>query len=95
MLGAAETGNSVSKKAFKQLVPELRISLVNDQYDPRGRPFSVLILLTGGDSPSISEAAARLHEWMDARYIDIDVFLEPRSPQRDPSGVNDFFGHHP
>ena len=33
MLEASEVGNKLSKEEFRQLVPQLRVDLVNAQYD--------------------------------------------------------------
>lgn len=76
MLEVAEVGNKVDKQTYKTEVPELRLGLVNAQYDLRDADFPVIIWIAGDDRVAANEVVNRLNEWMDARYINTRVFAE-------------------
>jgi polyphosphate:AMP phosphotransferase len=71
---AAELGSKISKSELDAQLPELRVNLINAQYDLRSADFPVMIVLIGDDRPGVSELVNRLNEWMDARYIRTHVF---------------------
>lgn len=77
MFENAETGSRVDKVAFKVRVPSLRVDLLNAQYDLRRSDFSVLILVAGDDRLGCNSSVDLLNNWMDARRIDTEVFIEP------------------
>ena len=77
MLEVAEVGNSISKQEFKEAVPGLRVDLINAQYDLRDADFPVVIWIAGDDRIAANAVVNRLNEWMDARYINTRVFLDP------------------
>jgi polyphosphate:AMP phosphotransferase len=74
---AAEIGSEVAKDEFEAWLPQLRVDLVNAQYDLCEADFPVLIILVGDDRPGVSEAVNRLNEWMDARFVHTNVFGAP------------------
>ena len=86
MLAAAEVGNRLGKQEFKELVPDLRVGLLNAQFDLRSRDFSVVVFVAGDDRLAASDAVNRLHEWMDGRYISTSVFGDqrPEEAERPP-----------
>lgn len=77
MLAAAERGDALTKDAFKEMVPDLRVGLLNAQFDLAQADFPLLVFLAGDDRIAGGEVVRRLHEWMDARYIDTTVFGDP------------------
>ncbi len=77
MLEVAEVGNKVGKAEFKEAVPQLRVDMINAQYDLRDADFPVVIWIAGDDRIAANEMVNRLNEWMDARYINTRVFLDP------------------
>ncbi|MEL6330131.1 MAG: polyphosphate:AMP phosphotransferase [Planctomycetota bacterium] len=77
MFEDAETGSRVDKAAFKERVPSLRFDLLNAQFDLLSADFSVLILIAGDDRLGCNSAVDLLNNWMDARRIDTEVFVEP------------------
>lgn len=77
MLEAVEVGSKVGKKEYEEQVPQLRVDLVNAQYDLQCSDFSVLVLIVGDDRLGCNDVIDILHEWMDARYLDTYVFLQP------------------
>jgi polyphosphate:AMP phosphotransferase len=78
VLAAAEVGNRLSKDEFKAVVPDLRVGLLNAQFDLRTAEFPVIIFIAGDDRTGSADVVRRLHEWMDARYIDTTVLGDPR-----------------
>ena len=79
IFAAAEIGNVVSKEDYEAALEDLRVELLNLQYDLRQANFSVIILLAGDDRPGAIATARTLHEWIDMRYVTTSVmFDEPR-----------------
>ena len=70
-----EIGSRISKTEYSDAVPDLRVRLLNAQFDLRKADFPVVLLLAGDDYRGVDELLDVLHEWLDARYIDTEVFL--------------------
>jgi polyphosphate:AMP phosphotransferase len=68
--GARKADEKLSKADFKARVAELRVALVNAQYQLHQADFSVIILLAGTDRMGGEQLIDRLHEWMDGRFLD-------------------------
>jgi hypothetical protein len=49
MLEVSEVGNMVGKAEFKAALPDLRVGLINAQYDLRNADFPVIIWIAGDD----------------------------------------------
>jgi AMP-polyphosphate phosphotransferase len=78
MLEVYEVGNTVDKAEYQAAIPELRVGLVNAQYDLlREAGFPVVIWIAGDDRLAANALVNRLNEWMDSRYLDTRVFAEP------------------
>jgi polyphosphate:AMP phosphotransferase len=73
MLEASEVGNKLSKQEFREMVPQLRVDLVNAQYDLKSADFGVLLMIAGDDRVAANEVVNRINEWMDARFIGTHV----------------------
>lgn len=73
----ARAVDAVPEDRIDDALPELRVDLVNAQSDLEERPFPVLVLLMGNDRIACDRCIDRLHEWMDARYLQTEVFLAP------------------
>jgi polyphosphate:AMP phosphotransferase len=69
MLKTSEVGNRLAKEEFRAIVPQLRVDLVNAQYDLRGADFGVLLFVAGDDRIAANAVVNRLNEWMDARFL--------------------------
>ncbi|MCU0301762.1 MAG: polyphosphate:AMP phosphotransferase [Candidatus Nanopelagicales bacterium] len=69
MLEAAETGARLSKAEYAETVPQLRVDLINAQYDLRLADFPVIVIIAGDDRLAANELVNRLNEWLDARYL--------------------------
>ena len=80
MLEASEVGNKLSKEEFKAVEPQLRVDLVNAQYDLKSADFGVLIFVAGDDRIAGNEVVNRINEWMDARFIQTHV-MGPLTPE--------------
>jgi len=78
VLEAAEAGNRLDKDEFKALVPDLRAGLLNAQFDLQTADFPAIVFVAGDDRLAAGRLVKRLHEWMDARYIDTTVFGDQR-----------------
>jgi polyphosphate:AMP phosphotransferase len=77
MLEVSEVGNKVGKEEYGAAIPELRVGLINAQYDLRGSDFPVIIWIAGDDRLAANELVNRLNEWMDSRFADTRVFADP------------------
>ena len=86
MLAGVERGSRLGKDEFKEIVPGLRVDLLNAQFDLQDADFTVMVFIAGDDRLAGSEVVRRLHEWMDARHIDTSVFgdLRPEEMGRPP-----------
>ena len=49
MLEVSEVGNKVGKEEYEAAIPQLRVGLINAQYDLRGADFPVIIWIAGDD----------------------------------------------
>ncbi len=83
MLEVAEVGNTISKADYKKAVPDLRVGLINAQYDLRNADFPVIIWIAGDDRIAANQMVNRLNEWMDARYAATRVFLDPTEEENE------------
>ena len=81
MLEVAEVGNKIDKKTYKDAVPDLRLHLVNAEYDLREHDFPVIVWIAGDDRVAANEMVNRINEWMDARYIHTHIFGEPTATE--------------
>ncbi len=78
-----ERGPEVSKEEYEARVADLRVELLNAQFDVGQSDFSVLVLIAGDDRAGCKELIDLFHEWMDARYIDTEVFLRAMPEERE------------
>ena len=82
MLATAEIGSTIDKDAYEARVPDLRVDLLNAQFDLQHADFAALIIIDGDDRWGCEELIDRIHEWMDARHIDTHVFEDPTEAER-------------
>ncbi len=66
----------ISKQEFDEQEPQLRVDLLNAQFDLNEADFSVVIVIAGDNRLSSNQLGDRLNEWMDSRFIDTNVFLQ-------------------
>jgi len=79
---AVELGHRVSKKTFKERVPELREALLDAQGRLRKAGLPVVLLFGGVDGAGKGETANLLSEWMDPRWIVTRAYDEPTDEER-------------
>ena len=72
-----EAASPVTKRAYKALLPDLRLHLINAQYDLRERDFPVIIVLSGNDRVGCSELLGLLNHILDGRYMLINALGRP------------------
>lgn len=82
MFEAIELNHKVSKTDYKKTVPQLRVDLVNAQYELRQANFSLIILILGDDRHACNAVLNRLMDWMDARYIETNYFGRPSDEEQ-------------
>ena len=69
MFEAAEREQKISKQAFNELAPDLRLRMARLQQSLRAADFPVIVLFAGVDGAGKSESVQLLNEWMDPRWI--------------------------
>ena len=72
-----EQGIKVSKQDYAEQLPGLRVDLINAQYDLHNADFSVVVLIAGDDRIGIDELVQLMHEWMDGRFLQTQIFQHP------------------
>jgi AMP-polyphosphate phosphotransferase len=77
MFEGAEVGHAVDKETYERRVPNLRVKLVNVQYDLQSADFSVIVVVAGDDRLSAREIMRGMHDWMDGRYIESHALRPP------------------
>ncbi len=76
----ARITNTRESPAWELALPELRVDLINAQYELQSAGFPVLVLIGADDRLAADDLIDTLNEWMDARYIDTRWF-GPRRPE--------------
>ncbi len=65
------------------LADELRVRLLNAQFDLRTADFPVLLLLTGDDRPGMEHVLGEIGSWLDARYLKLESFAPATEEERE------------
>jgi len=80
----AELGRTLTKKEYDEREQALRGGLLTVQYDLRdAADFPVIVVLAGNDRAGCVEVMNLLHEWMDPRYLEANVFSRPTDEERE------------
>ncbi len=74
MFEAAELGRTLDKSDYKEQESILRVGLLTMQYELRDSDFPLIIVLAGSDRPGLAEVINLLHEWMDPRLLEANVY---------------------
>lgn len=82
MFEAVELNQKLSKEEYKKVVPQLRMDLVNAQYELRQTDFPLIILISGDDRHACNAVLNSLMEWMDARYAETVYFGHPTEEEQ-------------
>ncbi len=83
MFETAELGRETSKEEYKKQEPVLRTGLLTLQYELREADFPLILLIAGSDRLGCADLMNLLHEWMDARYLEANVFEAPTDEERE------------
>ena len=83
MFEAAEVGRTLSKQAYKKLLPALRAALLGAQQQLRSAPFPVIVVFAGVDGAGKGETVNLLNSWMDPRWIVTRAFGDPSDEERE------------
>ena len=76
-LDPGQTDKKLPKDEYASAVPQMRVDLINAQYDLQSANFSVLVNLVGDDRQGCEDVVDLMHEWMDGRYIGTHYFGDP------------------
>jgi len=82
MFEAAELGSKIPKQEYEDQVPELRSRLLEAQFELRQANFPVLLVISGADGAGKGDTVRRLHEWLDPRGLETQVFGIPTDEER-------------
>jgi polyphosphate:AMP phosphotransferase len=74
MFEAAELGRKVSKQEYANQLLDLRAGLLEAQRELRSTNIPVIVIISGGDGAGKGETVNRLHEWLDPRGLETNVF---------------------
>ena len=77
MFDAIETDQKLSKSDYEAQLLDLRVGLINAQYDLRHADFPVIIVISGNDRLGCNALLHTLHDVMDARYMRTNALGEP------------------
>lgn len=81
MLEVSEVGNKIGKEEYKAAIPDLRVGLINAQYDLHKADFPVIVWIAGDDRLAANALVNQLNEWMDSRFVETRVFAEPSAEE--------------
>ena len=82
MFEVAELGRTTSKEEYKEYEEAFRVGLLTVQYDLReAAGFPVILVIGGADRAGCHEVLNLLHDWMDPRYLEANVFETPTSEE--------------
>ena len=82
MFESAEVGSTIDKEEYDRIVPQLRVDLINAQYDLQHADFPVIVLIDGDDRPGCAEIVDLMNEWMDPRWMVTHSFGRPTEEER-------------
>lgn len=83
MFEAAELGQKVSRKAWRERVPALREALLEAQGALRSADFRVIVLIGGVDGAGKGDLVNTLGSWMDPRWMVTHAFERPTQEERE------------
>jgi polyphosphate:AMP phosphotransferase len=83
MFETAELGRKIGNKEYSAAVNELRTGLLKAQFELRGADSPVLIIISGSDGAGKGDTLNCLHEWLDPRGLETNVFGPLSDEERD------------
>ena len=83
MFEAVELGHKVNKADYAATLDQLRVGLINAQYDLQSANFPLVVLLMGDDRDACNAIINQMGEWMDSRYIHYHFFGHPTEEEKE------------
>ena len=83
MFEAAELGQSIPKDVYATELPKLRERLLEAQRSLIQKKIPLILVIAGADGAGKSETVNRLHEWLDPRGLETNVFGPLSDEERD------------
>jgi len=84
MFESAELGHKVSTEAYKREEPQLRLELLNAQFElSETCAFQVILLAGGVDGAGKGETVNLLNEWMDPRLIATNAMAQASDEEKE------------
>jgi AMP-polyphosphate phosphotransferase len=83
MFETAELGKKIGNKEYASAVTALRTDLLKAQFELRGADFPVLVIISGSDGAGKGDTLNLLHEWLDPRGLETNVFGPLSDEERD------------
>jgi polyphosphate:AMP phosphotransferase len=83
MLEDANGNGKVSREEYEARERQLRVDLLNTQFDLQAADFSVMLLIAGDDRLGVNELIRLIHEWMDGRYLQTWIFSAPTAEEQE------------
>lgn len=82
MFDAAEVGRTIDPADFAAREVDLRVEMLNAQFDLQRADFPLVLLVDGDDPLACNRILQGIYEWMDIRHIDTHVLHEPGEEER-------------
>ena len=83
MFEAAELGQSISKRDFKDLQPELQTRLLDLQYQVKQAGIPVIVIVSGVEGAGKGAVVNRLNAWLDTRELETWTFCDETDEERE------------
>ncbi len=83
MFEAAELGRKLAKPEYETRLASLRAGLLEAQREIRAAGVPVIVVIAGADGAGKAETVNRLHEWLDPRGLESNVFGPLSDEERD------------
>ena len=83
MFETAETGNALTKAAYKKAAESLRTRLIQAQHRLAASRFSLVVVIGGVEGAGKTEFANRLMAWLDTRGVQTHAFWTPTEEERE------------
>jgi polyphosphate kinase 2 (PPK2 family) len=82
MFETLELGRRVKHKAFETAETDLRRRLLKIQFELAGRPYPVIVIVSGVEGAGKGTVVHRFNKWMDARRIDTHAFWDSSDEEK-------------
>jgi AMP-polyphosphate phosphotransferase len=83
MFETAELGRKMSKEEYQAELPKIRSELLQAQFALRQTKIPVIVVIAGADGAGKGDTVNALHEWLDPRGLETNVFGPLSDEERD------------